>query len=629
MDHPETALYTVAAATAFGLLAQLVGHRWRIPPIVPLLAFGVAIGPSGLGWVQPGALGGGLGIIVKLAVAIILFEGALNLRLADLHRSAREVRNLVTTGVLISWAGATLASRYVARLPWMLAIVFGALMTVTGPTVVQPLLKRVEIPRRVRVILEGEAILIDPIGAILAVAVLDILLGLAGERSFGLVEGIWSYAGRLLVGLLVGGGGALLLSRALRTPRLVPAELVSLVALGAAWAVFALAERLLPEAGIMAAVALGLVLQRGVIPEERRMRQFKEQLTVLGISLLFILLAANLPLSVIAAEGWRGPLTALTLMLVVRPLAVFGSLRGTETPMRERLFIAWIGPRGVVAASVASVFALSLAQAGRPDGQRILALTFLTIAITVLVQGLTANRAARLLGLQSMAGKRAIVVGAGPVGRAVARRLRDGGRPVVVLDRNPELVALARGEGLDATVGNALEEGVLEQAGADDAETIVATTTNAEVNVLAAQLGHEAFGIVHAFPALASPERGANRDLLSRAGGHTAFGTPLDVRAWDDAVTHGEARELEVELPAGWGPRTVAEVALDGAVVPLTRARQGSIAVVHPQQAWAGGDHITFLARGAASEEAVRTLLDERGTRSAPGEPRPARRRAR
>jgi NhaP-type Na+/H+ or K+/H+ antiporter len=253
MDHPETALYTVAAATAFGLLAQLVGHRWRIPPIVPLLAFGVAIGPSGLGWVQPGALGGGLGIIVKLAVAIILFEGALNLRLADLHRSAREVRNLVTTGVLISWAGATLASRYV----------------------------------------EGEAILIDPIGAILAVAVLDILLGLAGERSFGLVEGIWSYAGRLLVGLLVGGGGALLLSRALRTPRLVPAELVSLVALGAAWAVFALAERLLPEAGIMAAVALGLVLQRGAIPEERRMRQFKEQLTVLGISLLFILLAAT------------------------------------------------------------------------------------------------------------------------------------------------------------------------------------------------------------------------------------------------------------------------------------------------------------------------------------------------
>lgn len=617
MNHTETALYTVAAATAFGLVAQLIGHRWRIPAIVPLLAFGVALGPSGLGWVQPGALGSGLGIIVKLAVAIILFEGALNLRLADLRRSAREVRSLVTTGVLISWVGATLVSRLIAGLPWMLAIVFGALMTVTGPTVVQPLLKRVEIPRRVRVILEGEAILIDPIGAILAVAVLDVLLGLTGERPFGLLAGVWAYAGRLLVGFMVGGAGALLLSRVLRARRLVPAELVSLVALGAAWAVFAAAERLLPEAGIMAAVALGLGLQRSTIPEERRLRQFKEQLTVLGISLLFILLAAALPLRVIFAEGWRGPVTALALMLVVRPLAVFGSLRGSEVPWRERLFIAWIGPRGVVAASVASVFALSLAEAGRPDGQRILALTFLTIAITVLVQGLTANGVAGLLGLQSMAGKRAIVVGAGAVGRTVARLLRDGGRPVLVIDRNPELVAVARGDGLDAMVGNALEEDVLEQAGADEAETIVATTTNAEVNVLAVQLGHEAFGIAHAYPALASPERGANRHLLARAGGHTAFGAPLDVRGWDAAAGSGEAREAAVELPPGWGPRRVSDLTLGDAVVPLTRVRQGSIALVHPQQEWAAGDRVAFLVRGPEGDAALAALLAATGGRRA------------
>src|SRR5919206_4201218 len=196
MHGPDAALLTIVTATAGGLLAQLVGHRWRIPAIVPLLAMGVLLGPSVLGLVHPDALGSGLTVIVKLAVAVILFDGALNLRLADLRRAIREVRSLVTVGVLITWLGATLAAHFVARLSWTVSIVFGALMTVTGPTVVQPLLKRVPLPRLVRTTLEGEAILIDPIGAVLAVAVLDVVLGVAGVRSIGVVSGAWGYAAR-------------------------------------------------------------------------------------------------------------------------------------------------------------------------------------------------------------------------------------------------------------------------------------------------------------------------------------------------------------------------------------------------------------------------------------------------
>ncbi|HET9454151.1 MAG TPA: cation:proton antiporter, partial [Gemmatimonadaceae bacterium] len=319
MQHADPALLTIAWAAAAGLLAQVLGHRWRIPAIVPLLVMGMLLGPSGLGWVQPRALGGGLSVLVKLSVAVILFDGALNLRLGDLKQTARDVRNLVTIGVIVSWIGATLVAWGVARLSLPVAIVFGALMTVTGPTVVQPLLRRVPLPRHVKTVLEGEAIIIDPIGAVLAVAVVDIVLGIQGVHPIGFLSGAWAYVGRLLIGGVAGVAGAALLSLLLKRTKLIPHELANLVTLASVWATFAASEYFASESGIMASVAMGLAMQRGAVPEERRIRHFKEQLTVLGISLLFLLLSANLPLSVVVEEGWRGFLTVIALMLVVRP----------------------------------------------------------------------------------------------------------------------------------------------------------------------------------------------------------------------------------------------------------------------------------------------------------------------
>jgi NhaP-type Na+/H+ or K+/H+ antiporter len=604
-----SALFAVALAAGFGLLAQLLAYRWRLPAIVLLLLFGVALGPSALGWVKPAALGGGLPVIVKLAVAVILFDGALNLRLADLRRSAREVRSLVTTGVLATWVGATLVAHYVARLGWPVAIVFGALVTVTGPTVVQPLLKRVQIPRALRATLEGEAILIDPIGALLAVAVLDIVLGVAGARPIGVLSGAWAYFGRLLVGLAVGLLGSLVLSRLLRATRWVPAELANLVALAGTWTAFAVAETLLSEAGIMAAVTMGLALQRGAVPEERRLRRFKEQLTVLGISILFILLAASLPLRVLHAEGWRGLAAVLALMLVVRPLSVALSLARSAMPWREKLFVMWIGPRGIVAASVASLFALSLGEAGFAEGERLLALTFLTIALTVTVHGLTASPLSRLLGLHSLAGRRVIVVGAGALGRTVAGVMRDGGRPVVLVDRNTELVEQARRLGLDAVQGNALDEATLEQVDAEEAETLVATTTNPEVNVLAVQLARDAFGIARAYPAIGQPGRGANERLLDRVGGVAAFGRPIDVRWWDYALERGDAQLVTYGPPAHWRGRRLADMTLPTDVIPVAVLRGDSAEIAHPGQTWGRGDRVVFLSRRTPAVTAA--LLEE------------------
>ena len=590
----------------------MLGARLRLPSIVLLLLLGVALGPAALGVVQPSTLGGGLPVTVKLVVAIVLFDGALNLRAGDLRQAASEVRDLVLVGVPITWLGATLAAHFVARLSWPVALVFGALVTVTGPTVVQPLLKRVELPRRVKATLEGEAILTDPIGALLAVALVDIVLGVAGVRPIGWLGGAWAYVGRLLVGLTVGVSGGWILSQLLRRRRLVPADFANLVALTGVWAVFAAAEAIQSEAGIMAAVAMGLTLQRGAVPEERRLRRFKEQITLLGVGILFILLAAGLPILALRAEGWRGVATVGLLMLVVRPLNVAAALRRSAFTWRERLFISWLAPRGIVAASVASIFALAFENAGFREGPRLLALTFLTIAMTVTLQGVTAGPLAWVLGLQSMVGRRAIVIGAGPLGQVVASVLRDHGRPVVLVDRNSALVEEARAMGFDAVEGNALDESTLEQAGAEEADTFVAVTTNSEVNALAAHLGHDAFGVTRAYPALAQPSRGASASLLERVGGRLAFGRPIDVRLWDHMLEEGRARIVVVAVGEGtsgdWrGPLSTADIPAGDELLPIAVVRSGSVEIITPDQSWRPGDKLVLLSR--VSEEEAKGLL--------------------
>jgi NhaP-type Na+/H+ or K+/H+ antiporter len=536
---------------------------------------------------------------------VILFDGALNLRVADLRRAMREVRNLVTVGALVSWIGAALAAHLIAGLSFSVAVVFGALMTVTGPTVVQPLLRRVSIPRRVRTVLEGEAILIDPVGAVLAVAVVDVVLGIAGVHPIGVLSGAWGYVGRLLVGLVAGGVGGLALSWVLRRRGLIPADLANLVSLAFVWATFAAAEWAQSEGGITAAVVMGLAMQRGTVPEERRLRRFKEQLTVLGISILFVLLAAALPLEIVRAEGWRGVLTVLALVLVVRPLCVLASLRGSPLTWRERVFVMWISPRGIVAASVASLFAVVLDEAGFAEGPRVLAITFMTIAITVTVQGLTAGTAARLLGLRSLAHRAVLVVGAGPLARGLAEVLQQRGRAVTLVDRSDVLAQEARAAGLDARVGNALDDDVLAELGAEEATTVVALTTNSEENALATHLAHDAFGVERTFPALDHPSRGAGPRLLEQVGGRVAFGRPIDVRAWDASLDEGTANFVTWRVPPG-GPTRAAQ--LPDSVVPLVRVQGDLTEVVSADLTWRPGDELVLLSR--LPENATAMMLD-------------------
>ena len=604
MSHESALLLTVAWAVGLGLAGQLLAHRLKLPAIVLLLLLGLLAGPSLLGWVHPEMMGPGLGVLVKLAVAIILFEGALSLRLEDLRHAAAEVRGLITTGVAVTWLLATLAARWPGGLSWPLALVFGALVTVTGPTVVQPLLRRVSVPRRVKAALEGEAILIDPVGAILAVAVMDAVLGYYGAHHLTWYGALWAYFGRILVGAVCGTAGGWLLSRLLRRHDWVPLELRNLVALAGVWVVFAIAEALLPESGLMAVVAMGLVFQRAEVPEERRLRNFKEQLTVLGISVLFILLAADLPLETVRAAGWPALWVALLLALVVRPAAVFLATRRTSLTTAERAFVAWVGPRGIIAASVASLFALYLNNAGLAGGDDLLAFVFVTIFLTVTLAGLTAPLLARLLGLSHRAGRLAIVVSAGPLARSAARLLAAHGRQVVLVDHNQSLVWAARREGLEAEQGNALEEDTLAHLGADEAETLLAATSNPEVNVLVVQIAREEFHTARAYPVIDAAGKGVSPRLVEQVGGRIAFGRPLDVREWEHALEHG-AVTFTWEAPADLG--AVGGLDLPEFLLPLVRLRGEDAEIVHAGQTWEAGEKVIFASR--RDEAAARRAL--------------------
>ena len=594
MEHESHILTTIIAAVGFGLIAQVLAHRWRIPAIVLLLLSGILLGPNVLHIIEPHELGEGLETLVKLAVAVILFEGALNLRLKTLKHAVEEVRNLVTIGVLVAWTLTSLIARYVAQLDWPLAILFGALLTVTGPTVVQPLLKRIHVSKRIKTILEGEAILIDPIGAILAVAVLDVVLQLYTKSAIGIFSALWGYFGRLVIGTIVGGTGAFVLARLMKAPRLIPPEISNLVALATVWASFGIAESIQSEAGIMSSVAMGLILQLEAIPGERQLRHFKESLTTLSISVLFVLLAANLSLDSVISEGSRGILAVLLIMLIARPLSVFASTRGTKLNFREKLFISWVGPRGIVAASVASLFAFTLVDIGVADGERLLALTFLAIVLTVTIQGLSASLVSRLLGVETLEGRKAIIVGASPLGRAVANSLRENGRPVALVDTNHTMVEIAHQVGLEAFHGNALEDDILEQANIEEAETVLAITTNPEVNVLVSQIAHDHFGIRLAYPSLKNPEKGLNENLLKKTAGKLAFGKPVDILKWEYET--GKIFPITWTVPPKWPGKMISEIQFPDELIPVIRIHGSNAEIVHADQVWFPGDRLIFMS---------------------------------
>ncbi len=508
-----TILFTLALVA--GIAAQVLANFVQVPSIVFLLLFGVVLGPDGLGWVRPQIMGSGLEALVSLAVALILFEGGLNLRLQRLNQVSTSLRNLVLLGSLLTLGGGALAAHYLGEFPWPLAFLFGSLVVVTGPTVINPILKRVRVDPAVSTLLEGEGVLIDPVGAILAVVVLQVVL--SGHPSF--LMALEQLSSRLAIGSAVGAlGGWLMGSFLLWSRQFLREELRNSVVLAGALGVFALAQSLRSEAGLMAVVMAGLVVRQKAAIAERSVRQFHGQLVVIAISVLFILLTSTLSLKAVLALGWGALATVLCLMLVVRPLSVWLCTWGSDLNWRQKLFVAWLAPRGIVAASVASLFAILLTERGITGGDALKALVFLTISVTVTVQGLTAAWVARWLGLDQ--GSSTVIIGDHPLVEPLAELLRSLNQAVEVLplpsgsrlrepaclaQLNGHKVAYALGEpsgsngagGAEEEVGRllpgslqevVLSESALLKADIDHAETLLILTLDPQMNWAIAEL---------------------------------------------------------------------------------------------------------------------------------------------
>lgn len=492
MELSDTQWMMVSLAGIFllGIGAQWIAAALRLPSILLMLLFGFLAGPVA-GLVDPDALLGELLFpVVSIAVSLVLFEGSLGLRFAELRGIAGPLRNLLTVGVLVSWASCTAAAWWLLEMELPTALLLGAILVVTGPTVIGPLLRDIRPVGSVGNIAKWEGIVIDPIGAVLAVLVFEGMdaVGVSGFQSAALVVGK-GLLRTLAVGLLAGAGGAWILASLLRR-HLIPDHLQSPVTLMVVVSSFVASNLIQHESGLLTVTVMGIVLVNRVPTQVKPIREFKEDLSVLLISSLFILLAARLRLEDFSALGWWGVAFVAFVILVARPAAVFVSCLGAGLKREERIFLAWLAPRGIVAAAVSSVFALRMGDAGSD----LVAATFLVISGTVVVYGLTASQLAIRLGLSSANPQGLLIAGAAPGTRAIAKAVHAAGFPVLLVDNNRGNINTARQEGLPVFHANILSDEAMERVNLGGIGRFLALTPNDEVNSLAAMHFSELFG---------------------------------------------------------------------------------------------------------------------------------------
>lgn len=585
----ELTLQIVIAVLA-GISAQVIAEYLKVPSIVFLLLFGILLGADGLNFLHPHSLGVGLEVLVALSVAIILFEGGLNLELRDLGKVSGSLRNLVTLGTLITLIGGGMAAHWLAEFPWSIAFLYASLVVVTGPTVIGPLLKQVSVERQVATLLEGEGVLIDPVGAILAVVVLNTILN-TNAAPIAVVSGLLL---RLGIGTVIGIAGGWLLSLLLKQANQLSEDLKNLIVLAGVWGLFGLSQSLRSESGLMATVVAGIILKASSLPEERLLKRFKGQLTILCVSVLFVLLAADLSIDSVFALGWGSIWAVLTLMFIVRPLSIALCTWTSGMNWRQKLFLAWIAPKGIVSASVASLFAILLTERGINGGDAIKALVFLTIMMTVFAQGLTAGWVARWLQITSSEANGAVIIGCNPLGRLLGRLFKEAGESVVLIDTDPEACQKATGENLPVFQSSGLDPEVLAEAGIESMGTFIALTSNGEVNLVLAQRAVEEFQPPRVLAVF--PQNNQNGNTKTKV--NQAFINQLPIKTWNNYLNDGQVKlgktvlkepELSFQLAH------LQALIRSGELLPLLIEREGSLQIVKAVENWQLGDELIYL----------------------------------
>jgi NhaP-type Na+/H+ or K+/H+ antiporter/mannitol/fructose-specific phosphotransferase system IIA component (Ntr-type) len=477
--HTKELLTTFSISAALGVCLFTVANYLRTSAIVVLLVGGVIAGPECLGLVNPQALGDGLGTIISLSVAIILFEGGLTLDLKGYRSVSKEIIGILTIGVLVTWLSTAVLLRLLFRFDLPFCFLAASLIIVTGPTVIGPLLHRIRVKSKLHHILHWEGVLIDPIGVFIALLSFEYFVSVDGQHQLVFKDFFLRFA----IGVLLGVAFGFLLDLILRR-QWVSQEHTNVFVLVMAMLNFCLADLLVSESGLLSVTVAGLVLGSRTAPQLRGIIRYKVELKDLLIGLLFVLLAANLDLHSFLIYGWQLLVAVAAIMLIIRPFNVFASTRNSSLTSKEKLFLCWIAPRGIVAASMASVFTLRLAEEGVQDAVFLETFTYSVIAGTVIVQGFTAGIVGRWLGVVQPVPTGWIIVGAHSIGRQLAKFFARHNVSVVLIDTNSREVRAAKRDGFNAIAEDALQINPDDHVELYNCGNLLAFTSNAELNEL-------------------------------------------------------------------------------------------------------------------------------------------------
>lgn len=480
MDEHHTS-FLLVSIVALGVGAQWIAWRFRLPAIVLLALAGLIIGPF-TGWVDPSDLfGHHMQSIISLCVAIILFEGGLNLHFNELKTTATGVRRLVYLGAPLAWFLSGFAAWFVGGLSVPVSAVFGAIMVVTGPTVIIPLLRQARLNRRTASYFKWEGIVNDPVGALLAVLTLQFLV-YAGEGS-GWLHVATGLGLALASGLLLGGAGGWLIGRAFQRG-LVPEYLKSPVMLGCVLVVFVTSNLLQHEAGLLAVTVMGIVVGNMHLPGIQDMKRFKEYITVMLVAVVFVVLTADLDPNVLLGITWRGAALVAAILFLCRPISIFLATLGADMRTGDRVMLGWIAPRGIVAAATAGVMGPRLADAGYEGAEALLPLVFLVIFSTIILHGSTISWLARRLELTSKTQDSVLIVGASPWTIAFAQKLKELGVRCLIADSSWHNLRPARLAGVDTFYGEILSDFAEESVEIGHVGHLLAATSNDAYNAL-------------------------------------------------------------------------------------------------------------------------------------------------
>ncbi|MFB6107264.1 MAG: cation:proton antiporter [Haloplanus sp.] len=603
----------VAALIGIGVVAQILSDRYRVPSVVFLLASGVVLGPEVLGVVGPDSFGDALSAIVGLSVAIIVFEGAFHLRVDRLREAPAATFRLVTLGAVVSLFGTAVTVRYALGVEWLVAFLVGALLVATGPTVIAPIMEVVPVRNRVQAALETEGIVNDVTAAILAVVIFEAVV--QDVRAPAALLAL--FAQRLGSGVVVGMVVAGTVLYALRYVDLSPGNApqnARLLVLAGALVAYGGGEAVASEAGIAAAATAGILLGNADVPYEEDITDFKGDVTLIVLSFVFIALAALLRFETLLALGVGGVVVTVVVAGVVRPLLVFLSTAGDRFTTAERLFMSAVGPRGIIPASVATLFAIELRAEGMPaEANVVVGTVFLVIFATVALEAGFARHIAEFLDVIPM---RVIVIGGGQVGRTLARRLEDRGENVVLVEEDVNIVEIARNEGFTVHHGDGTDTEVLRSAGAENAKIVVAATGDDDVNLLVAQLSESKFGPETILARVNNP---GNVDAFEDLGVRSISSVDATAMALDNYIERpsmvnwmseigrsGDVQEIDVTANDLVG-RSVRDIGPDlppGCLIALV-SRDGETMVPDADFTLERGDRITFIGGREAVREAM------------------------